>query len=201
MGATADACAAHTVRADGACLWVPPGWTGDGHTDFRHPGNDDECASVAGEDLAAAVGLHWPAIADIDGLGPYFEPARASHIGHRDDDEHAEEARAVLGSVISASRLASRGPAAAAEAALDAAGESYWVQVDVDVLDPSVMPAVDSPDPGGIDADQLTELISTLAPRAAGMSITVFDPDLDPEGSYARLLVDIITNGLASAAR
>ena len=28
----------------------------DGHTDFRHPGNSDACASVAGEDLAAAVG-------------------------------------------------------------------------------------------------------------------------------------------------
>ena len=26
----------------------------DGHTDFRHPGNSDECASLAGEDLAAA---------------------------------------------------------------------------------------------------------------------------------------------------
>lgn len=35
----------------------------DGHTDFRHPGNSDACASLAGEDLAAAVGtddLNWP---------------------------------------------------------------------------------------------------------------------------------------------
>ena len=62
------------------------------------------------------------------------------------------------------------------------------------------MPAVDSPDPGGIDAGQLTELISALAPRATGMSITVFDPDLDPDGSYARLLVNIITKGLTAAA-
>jgi arginase len=170
----------------------------DGHTDFRHPGNSDECASVAGEDLAAAVGLHWPAIANIAGQAPYFEPARAAHIGHREDDEHVDEVCAVLGCVISASLLALRGAAAAAAAALQTAGQSYWVQVDVDVLDPSVMPAVDSPDPGGIDADQLSELIATLAPRAAGFSITVFDPDLDPDGAYARLLVDIITNGLAA---
>lgn len=172
----------------------------DGHTDFRHPGNSDECASVAGEDLAAAVGLHWPAIADLDGLAPYFEPTRAAHIGHRADDEHADEARAKLGCVIPASLLTSHGVGAAVEAAIATAGDSYWVQVDVDVLDPSVMPAVDSPDPGGIAADQLTELISALAPRAAGMSITVFDPDLDPDGSYARLLVEILTNGLAAAA-
>ncbi|WP_082456173.1 MULTISPECIES: arginase family protein [unclassified Plantibacter] len=171
----------------------------DGHTDFRHPGNSAECASVAGEDLAAAVGLHWPAIADIDGLAPYFEPVRTSHLGHRDDDEHAAEARALLGYVVSASELASGGLAAATSAALEVAGTSYWVQIDVDVLDPSVMPAVDSPDPGGIDAAQLTELISVLAPRAAGISITVFDPDLDPDGSYARLLVDILARGLSAA--
>lgn len=173
----------------------------DGHTDFRHPGNSDECASVAGEDLAAAVGLHWPAIADIDGLAPYFDPTHAAHIGHRDDDEHADEARAEIGCVVAASVLASSGGVGvAAETAVATAGERYWLHVDVDVLDPSVMPAVDSPDPGGIDADQLTELLRTLAPRAAGISITVFDPDLDPDGSYARLLVDIITNGLAAAA-
>ena len=44
----------------------------DGHTDFRNPGNSDACASLAGEDLAAAVGRHWPAVADLDGMGPYF---------------------------------------------------------------------------------------------------------------------------------
>ena len=27
----------------------------DGHTDFRHPGNSDECASVAGEDSPPAA--------------------------------------------------------------------------------------------------------------------------------------------------
>ncbi len=30
----------------------------DGHTDFRHPGNSDVCASLAGEDLASVLGLH-----------------------------------------------------------------------------------------------------------------------------------------------
>jgi len=168
----------------------------DGHTDFRHPGNSAVCASVAGEDLAAAVGLHRPEIADIDGLSPYFEPSRVVHIGHRDDDEHAAEARGVLGGVISASDLIAHGREAATATAARIAGRSYWLQIDVDVLDPSVMPAVDSPDPGGIDADQLTGLIRDLAPAAAGISITVFDPDLDPGGVYARLLVDIIAGGL-----
>jgi arginase len=58
------------------------------------------------------------------------------------------------------------------------------------------MPAVDSPDPGGIGAAELTALLHELAPHAVGTSITVFDPDLDPDGRYARLLVEILTGGL-----
>ena len=76
------------------------------------------------------------------------------------------------------------------------AGPAYWLQLDVDVLDPSVMPAVDSPDPGGIGAAELTALLRELAPRAVGASVTVFDPDLDPDGRYARLLVDVLSEGL-----
>jgi arginase len=65
----------------------------DGHTDFRHPGSSIACASLAGEDLAAAVGRHWPAVADIDGLGPYLAPGRVAHIGCRDDDDELDEVR------------------------------------------------------------------------------------------------------------
>ena len=77
----------------------------DGHTDFRNPGNSDRCASLAGEDLAAAVGRHCPAIADIDGLGPYFAPADSAHAGCRDDDEEFGEATEMLGAVLRASHI------------------------------------------------------------------------------------------------
>ncbi|MFJ6533957.1 arginase family protein [Microbacterium sp. NPDC091662] len=168
----------------------------DGHTDFRHPGNSDECASVAGEALAAAVGRHWPAIADIDGLGPLFPAERTAHIGHRADDEDQEEVRGVLGRVTPAADVTSLGAARVGAASAAVAGDDYWLQLDVDVLDPSVMPAVDSPDAGGIGAAELTALLRELAPRAIGASITVFDPELDPDGRYARLLVEVLTAGL-----
>lgn len=169
----------------------------DGHTDFRHPGNSDECASVAGEALAAAVGKHRPAIADIDGLGPYFRAERTAHIGHRADDEEQEEVRGILGRVTPAADVLSLGAARVGAESAAVAGHAYWLQVDVDVLDPAVMPAVDSPDPGGLGAADLIALLRELAPHAVGASITVFDPDLDPDGRYARLLVDVLTEGLA----
>ncbi len=72
------------------------------------------CASLAGEDLAAAVGLHWPAIGDIDGLGPYFSPADTAHGGCRDGDEHRQEATARLGAVLPAARIRDQGAEQAA---------------------------------------------------------------------------------------
>ena len=167
----------------------------DGHTDFRHPGNSAACASVAGEGLAAAVGLHWPAIADIDGLGPYFDPRRVVHIGHREDDEHATEARRTLGLVVSAADAVARPLGETCARVGEVAQPGYWLQVDVDVLDPSVMPAVDSPDPGGFSAPQLTDLLARLAPGAIGASVTVFDPDLDPDGRHALLVSDVLVKG------
>lgn len=169
----------------------------DGHTDFRHPGNSDACGSVAGEDLAAAIGLHWPAISDIDGRGPYFPSERCAHIGHRADDEHVDEVVDRIGLVLSAHASEALAPDVLAATVLDTTGPGYWLQVDVDVLDPRVMPAVDSADPGGLLPEQLADLLTALAPQAVGASVTVFDPDLDPDGRYARLLADILAPGLA----
>ncbi len=74
--------------------------------------------------------------------------------------------------------------------------DGYWLHLDVNVLDPEVMPAVDSPAPHGLLPGDLTEFLAELAPGAAGAQITVFDPDLDPDGRYAVLLTDILATGL-----
>jgi arginase len=170
----------------------------DGHTDFRHPWNTGECLNLAGEDLAAAIGLHRPELAHIHGLGPYFDPSSVAHLGCRDDDEHLAEATQSLRLVVPATELR-RSPAQAGRRAADAAqtaADGYWLHVDLDVLDPACLPAVDSPSPDGISADELVELLEELAPGAVGADVTVFDPDLDPDGSYARMLADILGQGL-----
>jgi arginase len=172
----------------------------DGHTDFRHPGNTDRWASLGGEDLAAAVGRHLPAVADIDGLGPYFEPADTVHVGCRDDDEHLTEARSRLAAVIPASTLRLDGPATVAATVLEVVAadalDGFWLHLDVDILDPIHMPAVDSPDPGGLTPNELRDLLHELAPAATGAQVTIFDPDLDPDGHHAASLSSLLANGL-----
>ncbi len=39
--------------------------------------------------------------------------------------------------------------------------DGYWLHLDVDILDPGVLPAVDSPDPGGLSP---AELVTGLGP-------------------------------------
>jgi arginase len=172
----------------------------DGHTDFRHPGNSDDCLSVAGEDLAAAIGLHWPALSDIDGLSPYFLPGQVVHIGCRDDDMFADEVARRVGQLIPARALAEDGTESAVRRARAVVETKetlgYWVHLDVDVLDPDYLAAVDSPDPGGLSPDQLVELLRGLAPNAVGVQVTVFDPDLDPHGDAAPMLADLLVRGL-----
>jgi arginase len=175
----------------------------DGHTDFRHPGNSPDCASLAGEDLAVVVGRHWPAIANIDGATPYFRPQDVVHAGCRDDDDHVEEVRSVLASVAPARELTGdvRGAVAALLKPLSACSGGYWLHLDVDILDPEVMPAVDSPAPAGLQPADLRVLLRILAPGAVGADVTVYDPDLDPDGRLAKMLVDLLVDGLCDLGR
>lgn len=168
----------------------------DGHTDFRHPGNSDACGSLAGEDLAAAVGLHWDALANIEHRRPYFDAANSVHAGCREGDEHLGEVSNTLALTLTASQIRERGAEAVAETTLKALARrplaGFWIHLDLDILDPAVMPAVDSPDPHGLLPEELKSLLSVLAPGATGADVTIFDPDLDPDGIYARLVADLL---------
>ena len=75
-------------------------------------------------------------------------------------------------------------------------GVPYWVHVDADVIDSALLPAVDSPAPGGLAFEELTALLQSVVGGAVGVQVTVFDPDLDADGSQARALTDCLVSGL-----
>ena len=73
------------------------------------------------------------------------------------------------------------------------------ILVDADVLDPLVMPAVGSPEPGGPGFDELAALLGPLVghPKALGMALTLYDPSLDQDRSCAERLVTLLARLLA----
>lgn len=54
--------------------------------------------------------------------------------------------------------------------------------------------AVDSPDAGGLMPDELAVLLRTLvrSERCVGLNVTLYDPDLDPDGTAGALLADLV---------
>lgn len=173
----------------------------DGHSDFRHPGNASYVGAAAGEDLALATGRGQADLAAIEGRRPYFRDIDVVVLGIRAQDEYRLDLQAagIITRPVPALRAegAARTAQWAHEQLADCAG--YWVHIDVDVLDPAVMPAVDAPDPGGIAFAELEILLAGLVdtPHCLGVELTVFDPDYDPDGAYAAEIVNTVVAGLA----
>jgi arginase len=173
----------------------------DGHSDFRHPGNASYVGAAAGEGLALATGRGQPDLTDLEGLRPYVRDEHVVLLGIRAQDEYRLDLQAagVAYRAVPQLRAAGAGRTAqwAREQLTDCVG--YWVHVDVDVLDPAVMPAVDAPDDGGIAYTELELLVAGLVdnPDCLGLELTVFDPDYDPEGTYAKELVGALVAGLS----
>ena len=53
--------------------------------------------------------------------------------------------------------------------------------------------------PDGLSFDELASVLRELVAGAVGVQVTVFDPDLDADGSQARALTDCLVRGLAGA--
>jgi len=174
----------------------------DGHSDFRHPGNASYVGAAAGEDLALVTGRGQADLAGLEGRRPYFRDIDVVVLGIRSHDEYRLDLQAAGIPFRTVPALRAEGAARTAQWAraqlADCAG--FWVHVDVDVLDPAVMPAVDAPDPGGIAYAELELLLAGLVatPRCLGLELTVFDPDYDPDGSYAAEVVSTVVAGLSA---
>lgn len=167
--------------------------------DFRHPGNSPDVGRAAGESLALATGRGHGSLSNIDNLSPYVDDSDVVLIGMRDEDELRAEVESTFTCVRSSEVSFDGAQAAARKALWNVPGvEGFWLHVDADVLDPTVMPAVDTPEPGGLSWQHLSELLTFLlaSPQCAGMDVTILDPQLDPNGVYTRTLADLIVQAI-----
>ena len=178
----------------------------DAHGDFATP-EESATGSAASMCLALATGRGDTPLARLGGEAPLARPEDVVIVGRRDDAEpyygqDALRASAILDLPHVAVR--ERGTAEVAQATLDRLTRpelgGFWIHVDADVLDPSVIPAVDSPEPNGLSLDELAELLTPLAhhPKAVGLEVTIYDPSLDPDRSSAARLVALLERVLGA---
>jgi arginase len=172
----------------------------DGSSDLRHLGIEEYVGATAGEGLAIVTGRGDDEITDLEGLRPYVRDEDAVVLGVRDYDDYLEELARLGIPVHTAPTIQAEGGEAIAAKVVERFDglDGFWVHLDADVLDPSVMPAADAPDPGGLDYDELTAVLRPLLadPRCVGMNFTIYDPDLDPDGSIGRKLTDMLIDSL-----
>lgn len=76
--------------------------------------------------------------------------------------------------------------------------ERLWLHIDLDVLSTESLPAVDYQQPGGLSWEQLEALARTalLSGRISGCNVTIYNPDMDPDGRHARRIVRFLKNVL-----
>ncbi len=176
----------------------------DAHADFSTP-QESGTGSAAGMCLALAVGRGDSPLARLAGDRPLVRAEDTTVIGRRDHgQEHAADAALRASGILDlCDAFGETGSVeVAAEAALARVARpelaGFWIHIDVDVLDPRVMPAIYSPEPGGPGIEELAVLIARLArhPRALGMQLTLYDPTLDRERRCAERLVGLLEASL-----
>ncbi|MFC4168680.1 arginase family protein [Teichococcus aestuarii] len=179
-------------------LWM------DAHGDFNTPATSPS-GNVHGMALAALCGE--PGLGDLWGAPapPPVAPSRLALLGVRDlDPGEARLLRARGAAVLGMDRLRAEGLAPLRRFLEEAVAAGGWLHVslDVDVLDPTLMPGTGTPVPGGLSQEALAAALALV--RGSGLlralDLVELNPRLDPSGASARRAVALVAPLLATPA-
>ena len=179
----------------------------DGHSDFYLP-EESPTGEVADMDLAIVSG-HGPEIlSDLDHLEPLVKEQDIVVFGYRDSAQSAQYGcqdikKATMVNAVELVDVEKLGLQNAFSLGIQTLLKNelsgFWIHLDADVLDDSIMPAVDYRLPDGITFSELSNLLKLLllSKKAVGISVTIFNPTLDKDGSITRNFVSSIVEGLS----
>jgi arginase len=179
----------------------------DGHSDFYLP-EESPTGEVADMDLAIVSG-HGPEIlSDLDHLKPLVKEQDIVVFGYRDSAQSAQygcqdiKKTTMVNAVelVDVEKLGLQNAASLGiQPLLKNELSGFWIHLDADVLDDSIMPAVDYRLPDGMAFSELSNLLKLLllSKKAVGISVTIFNPTLDKDGSITRSFVTSIVEGLS----
>lgn len=178
----------------------------DGHVDV-YDGRTSPTGEGADMPLAVAFGFGPAAWVEAAG-GPSAAPGDGVVLGARDPEEAVDIEGLLNGElaellVLSPDDLRAQGLHEAgglAAARLAERAPRFWIHLDVDVLDERAMPATDYLMPGGLEWQELAELLGPLcaSPAVAGLSVGCLNPEKDPGGRLTERTSDLVARALGS---
>ena len=184
------------VAADVGLLFV------DGHEDAWAP-DRSTTGEAADCELGFLLGRHREKLPrSLARLLPSLDPEAVVALGPRDAGELAEHripslAERILMLTADDLQTSPDAPSLYATEATDRIVRrtgNWWLHIDLDVLSTEALPAVDYPQPGGLTWPELELLTMTAmrAPGLLGMTLCIYNPDLDPDLHHAGRIVDFL---------
>jgi arginase len=167
----------------------------DGHED-AYPPERSTTGEAADMELGFALGMvetpWWP---EFETTSPLISADHLHLLGPRDRDVvNSEGAGTLAGRIplVDGPRLV-EDPAGITTDAVASLQRPWWFHLDLDVLSTDALPAVDYPQEGGLDWDDLAVVVTTaLAAGPVGWDVTIYNPDLDPDRTHAKRIVRFI---------
>ncbi len=176
-------------------LWM------DAHGDFNTP-ETTISGFIGGMCLAFACG-RGPTLTDaVENTRPLLAEENVVHVASRALDPLESKAMAASPlKLYSASAVRKQGVSKVAEdAASYLADRCDWItcHLDVDSIDPSFIPAVNFPEPGGLSLEEVKTVVEAL--RGTGklrvFDLTAYNPTMDQNGTSAAKLLELVSEVL-----
>jgi arginase len=183
----------------------------DGDADFYQPEVNPLRGAASASDLAFATGRGPDVVTDIEGRRPLVRDDDVVVFACRDAADRERRGCQPLPEsllVVDRDQVRRLGAGAAASEAVrylareGGPEDGFWIHLDADVFDETIMQAVDDPRPDGLAWDEVVSALSVAlrSGRATGLQVAIYNPDIDTDGSNGRGLAATIREALSASA-
>ena len=183
----------------------------DGDADFYQPQVNPLSGAASASDLAFATGRGPDVVANIEGRRPLVRDDDVVVFASRDGADRERRSCQPLPAgllLVDRDQIRRQGVSAAGREAVTfltrpgGPEDGFWIHLDADVFDETIMQAVDDPRPGGLGWDEVVSAlrIALRSGRAVGLQVAIYNPDIDTGGSNGRGLAAAVREALAGFA-
>ncbi len=179
----------------------------DGDADFYQPEVNPLNGAASASDLAFATGRGPDVVTDIEGRRPLVRAEDVVAFACRDAADRERRGCQPLPEdllVIDRDQVRRVGATAAAREAVryltreGGPEDGFWIHLDADVFDETIMQAVDDPRPDGLAWDEVMSALSIAvgSGHAVGLQVAIYNPDIDADGANGRGLAATVRKAL-----
>ena len=183
----------------------------DGDADFYQPEVNPLRGAASASDLAFATGRGPDVVTDIEGRRPLVRDDDVVVFACRDAADRERRGCQPIPEnllVIDRDQVRRLGAGAAASEAVryltreGGPEDGFWIHLDADVFDETIMQAVDDPRPDGLAWDEVVSALSVAlrSGRATGLQVAIYNPDIDTDGSNGRGLAATVREAFSASA-